>query len=192
MTKAELIDLLHYTPECDFYYDDEDVINRLRDNKSRQDVFKKVKALINNDMVSSVDQISEKDSEFESSKSVKVKIVPGTDNRSADEKDNTRSNALYIPKTDAVSDYDLKIRELEIDKEQVDLQSAMVDFGSDLFDQMTRLDMQPSVINWNSIAKFFLKEKFLEAFVGSAKMSNERAEQKKDQHIPSRQITYSI
>ena len=184
MTKAELIDLLHYTPECDFYYDDEDVINRLRDNKSRQDVFKKVKALINNDMVSSVDQISEKDSEFESSKSVKVKIVPGTDNRSADEKDNTRSNALYIPKTDAVSDYDLKIRELEIDKEQVDLQSAMVDFGSDLFDQMTRLDMQPSVINWNSIAKFFLKEKLLEAFVASAKMGNERAEQKKINPFP--------
>ena len=94
MTKAELIDLLHYTPESDFYYDDEDVINRLRDTESRQDVLKKVKALINNDIVSSVDHISEKDSEFESSESVKVKILPDEDNPSIDEEDKTGSNLL--------------------------------------------------------------------------------------------------
>ena len=184
MTKAELIDVLHYTPESDFYYDDEEVINRLRDTESRQDVLKKVKALISNDIVSSVDHISEKDSEFESSKSVKFKIVPETDNQSPDEERDTGSNALYIPKTDAVSDYDLNIRELEIDIEDVDKQSAMVDFGVDLFDQMTRLDMQPSVKNWNSIARFFQKEKLLDAFVASAKMGNERAEQKKTNPFP--------
>ena len=77
------------------------------------------------------------------------------------------------------------IRELEIDiEEEVDLQSAMVDYGVDLFDQMTRLDMQPSVKNWNSIARFFQKVKLLEAFVASAKMGNERAEQKKINPFP--------
>lgn len=64
----------------------------------------------------------------------------------------------------------------------------MVDFGSDVFSQMARLDMTPSVNSWNSIARFFEKAKLLDAVVASAKMGNERVMQDKTTPFPLRKV----
>ena len=59
MTKSNLLKVLQFTPESDFYYDSEEVMKAIEEKESRQDVLKRVKALIAKGSMSEIDQISE-------------------------------------------------------------------------------------------------------------------------------------
>ena len=61
---------------------------------------------------------------------------------------------------------------------QDDTQSAMVDIGCNLHSQLTRLQIAPSVKDWNSVARFLLKANILDDLEKAALLANERAEQK--------------
>lgn len=61
--------VLFYTPESNYYYCREDIIQDMTEKESRQDVLKKVKALIAKSSVIGLNKISEKGSEYERSKS---------------------------------------------------------------------------------------------------------------------------
>ena len=70
MVKEDLMRVLFYTPESKYYYCREDIMEEMTKNESRQDVLKKVKALITKSSMNGVSKISEKGSEYEKSKSV--------------------------------------------------------------------------------------------------------------------------
>ena len=70
MVKEDLMRVLFYTPESEYYYCREEIVEDMTKNESRQDVLKKVKALIARCSMNGVNMISEKGSEYERSKSV--------------------------------------------------------------------------------------------------------------------------
>ena len=52
----------------------------------------------------------------------------------------------------------------------------MLMIAGNFHSQLTRLDIAPSVKDWNSIARFFQKSEILDKIDKTAKLANERAE----------------
>ena len=59
MTKENLIDVLFYTPESNFYYSSEEARRKMEESDSRQDVLKMVKAMIFKHSMTGVKSIEE-------------------------------------------------------------------------------------------------------------------------------------
>ena len=57
-------------------------------------------------------------------------------------------------------------------------QSVMVEIGSNLHAQLTRLNIAPSVKDWNSIARFLDKSKVLDKIDETSKKANDRSADK--------------
>ena len=59
MTKENLIDVLFYTPESNFYYSSEEARRKMEEQDTRQDVLKMVKAMIFERSMTGVKSIEE-------------------------------------------------------------------------------------------------------------------------------------
>ena len=74
LNKRSLLKVLFYCPESDYYYESEEVMRDLLDNKSRPEIFRKVKQLINSVAIASVLRISEVSYKLEKSNSLDIDI----------------------------------------------------------------------------------------------------------------------
>lgn len=67
MEKQNLVQVLYYCPESNYYYDDHDLVRNMVTKWTRQEVLREVKALIARMNQWSVNEIEEMGSEYEKS-----------------------------------------------------------------------------------------------------------------------------
>ena len=189
MSKSRLMKVLYYCPESDYYYDSDEEMTRMRDHLSRFEVLQKVKKLINRVRTTPDAEISEAGSSKEESiNSVPSLRVPSFSEPSVAEPSLREPSIAQEPVQGSIHSINnmpaAQIDEVSLSGEdsiaagQDDTQSAMVDIGCNLHSQLTRLQIAPSVKDWNSVARFLLKANILDDLEKAALLANERAEQK--------------
>ena len=145
---------------------------------TRKQVFQKVKQLIHKKTIMRVDKISEKGISQEASIQVKMMQEPKDQLAQTSNVADQGSNAEHGQELESDNDEPNQFVEpvLIQDDEEEDKQSAMLQVADNLHAQLTRLNVAPSVKDWNSIARFLQKSNILDRVEKASEVSNQRAQ----------------
>ena len=133
--------MLYYCPDSSFYYDSEDVIKEMLEIWTFLDVLFKV-----NDFVKRA-YTPKKNLQASGS----YQALPSNTNP---ERDVSVKDVQEGEKLDQIGSKLEPSVKKSFANEEADKQSAMLQIGPNLHSQLTRLNVAPSVKDWNSIARF--------------------------------------